>query len=42
MEWERRYTEYRREMAAALRGGGAEVKESSAYDVINKYKQVCS
>lgn len=42
MEWERRYTEYRSEMAAALGGGGAEVKKYSADDVINKYKQVCS
>ncbi|KAI6679540.1 hypothetical protein NL676_033421 [Syzygium grande] len=40
MEWERRYLEYRSEMAAALGGGGAEVKESSADDVINKYKQM--
>ncbi|XP_056163740.1 probable RNA-dependent RNA polymerase 5 isoform X1 [Syzygium oleosum] len=40
MEWERRYTEYRSEMAAALGGGGAEVKKYSADDVINKYKQL--
>lgn len=39
MEWERRYTEYRSEMVAAL-GEGAEGKNSSADNVINKYKQL--
>ncbi|XP_030527505.1 probable RNA-dependent RNA polymerase 5 [Rhodamnia argentea] len=39
MEWERRYKEYRNQMVAAL-GEGGEVKNSSADEVIKKYKQL--
>ncbi|KAI3421726.1 RNA-dependent RNA polymerase, partial [Psidium guajava] len=40
MEWGRHYTEYRKEMRAALQEGPQEVKDSSADDVIKKYKQL--